>query len=45
MAGLAEHFDEEIGTSVYDSRGLVEAGSNIDHAEDLDDPLDPIKIT
>jgi len=45
MSGFAEYIDEKIRASVYDSRGLVEAGSDIDHAEDFDDPLDPIEIT
>src|SRR5579863_10677842 len=42
--GLAEDLDQQIRASVQDRRGLVKAGSHIHHAEDLDDPLDPVEI-
>src|SRR5262249_47255027 len=41
---LAEHLDEEIGTAVDHLRMVLELGGRIDHAEHLDDLLDPIEI-
>ena len=43
-SGLAEDLHQQVGTPVDHGRGLVEAGSNIDHAEYLDDALDAIEV-
>jgi hypothetical protein len=42
--GLAEDLDQQVRAPVQDRGSLVEAGGHVHHAEDLDDPLDPVKI-
>ena len=44
-ARVAEHFDEEIRTSVDDRRHLVEAGRDVHHPEHLDDSVDSVEVS
>src|ERR1700757_3657276 len=43
-ARLAKDFDKEVRAAVYDFGMILEIGCGIDHAQHLDDPLDPVEI-
>ena len=43
-ATLAEHLDKKVGAAVDDFGVVFEIGPGVDHAEHLDDILDPIEI-
>src|SRR5437764_5645078 len=42
-AGIAEHFDEKIGTAIDDLRRVVEVRRGIDHTEELDNEVDAVE--
>src|SRR5713101_3855100 len=42
-ACLAEHFNKQIGTAVDDFGRVVEIRRGVDHAEQLDDEIDPVE--
>ena len=42
---FAEYIDEQIRASIDHCRRLIESGSDIDHAEYLDDPSDAVEVS
>ena len=43
--GFPEDLDEQVGAPVDHGRRLVEPRRDVDHAEDLDEPCNPVEIT
>ncbi len=44
LAALAENLDEQVGAAVDHARMIGEVRNGVDHAEQLDDPLDLAEI-
>jgi hypothetical protein len=44
-SGGFEDLDQQVRASVNDRRSLIEAGRDIHHSEDFDDPLDAVEVT